>query len=74
MGRGNLKNQLRKIFGIIKVNFKEDLKELHNEEINLCHLSNIIVMRIRELGELCCSMHGRKETHGENFVSLYIEF
>jgi len=46
MGRGNVKNQLRQIFGIIKVNLKEDLKKLHNEEPNLCHVSNIIVMKI----------------------------
>lgn len=46
MGKGNVKNQLRQIFGIIKVNLKEDLKKLHNEELNLCHLSNIIVMKI----------------------------
>jgi hypothetical protein len=74
MGRGNLKNQFWQIFGIIKVNFKEDFKKLHNEEFNLCHLSNIIAMKIWELGELCCSMYDRKETHGENFVSLYVEF
>jgi hypothetical protein len=74
MGRDGVKNQLWQIFGIIKVNLKEDLKKLHNEELKLFHLSLIIVMKIWELYEWYCGMYERKETHGENFVSLFIKY